>query len=190
MAALLELAESEFLDIRKQRTNYQKSVAVRVEAKVPDLPIDAVSLKAFIEQEPLVGKIDKLVADVFGINLIMELPDKVLDVRLKGVNGMGIPKLRELRDALTKYGPMLPEFVRLCRAEVWSTQPVPRGVNLGVSIYQLGLFLAGMQGRDKVMTILKTVGADQAPWDVDRLVAIARRVLANYPAGGASTHEN
>jgi hypothetical protein len=155
-----------------------------VEAKVPDLPIDAVSLRAFIEQEPLVGGIDKLVADALGIDLIGTLPDTVLEARLKVANAMDLPKLRELRDALTKYEPLLPEFVRICVQEVWSKQPRPRPMtpaNLGVSIYQLGLFLAGLQGRDKVMTILQAFGVNEVPWNIDSLVAVARRVLANYP---------
>src|SRR5262249_19177482 len=53
ITALLELAESEFLDIRKKRSEYQRSVALRVEAKVPDLPLDGVSLKSLIEKDPL-----------------------------------------------------------------------------------------------------------------------------------------
>jgi len=66
IAALLELAESEFLDIRNSRTQYERSVAVRVEANVLDLPIDAVSLRSFIEQENIVGQIDGSLAHVMG----------------------------------------------------------------------------------------------------------------------------
>jgi len=55
LAALLEIAESEFLDLRNSRTQYERSVAVRVEAQVPDLPIDSVSMRSLIEQEPLVA---------------------------------------------------------------------------------------------------------------------------------------
>ena len=152
---------------------------------MPDLPIDAVSLRAFIEQEPLVRRIDKLVADAIGIDLIGTLPDKVLEARLKVANAMDLPKLRDLRDALTKYEPLLPGFVRLCVAEVWSKQSRPRPMtpaNLGVSIYQLGLFLAGLQGRGRVITILQAFGVNEIPWNVDSLVAVARRVFENYPA--------
>src|ERR1035441_7541149 len=67
IAALLELAESEFQDIRKQRTAYERSVAVRVEAKEPDIPVDAVSMRQFIEREAIVSEMDKSIAAILEI---------------------------------------------------------------------------------------------------------------------------
>ncbi len=58
MAALLEIAESEFLSLRQLQSDYQQAVAVQVEANVPDLAVDAVSLRTFIETEPIVVELD------------------------------------------------------------------------------------------------------------------------------------
>jgi len=58
----LEIAESEFLDIRKARTQYEKSVEVRVLTKAPDIAVDAVSLRTFVEQDPILSEIDRAIA--------------------------------------------------------------------------------------------------------------------------------
>jgi putative GTP pyrophosphokinase len=66
MAALLEIAESEFLSLKKIQSDYVLAVGVQVETNVPDVPVDPVSLKTFIEQEPLVGEIDTVLASIIG----------------------------------------------------------------------------------------------------------------------------
>lgn len=184
IAALLELAESEFLDIRKKRTDYQKSVAVRVEARVPDVAIDAVSLRAFIEQEALVASLDGRCANAMRSKLVADLPDSILDYRLRVVVRNGFAQLYQLRDALTKQELMIPEFVALCWAEVWSKDPrtghTPT-VNPGVSIYHLILFLSALQGKDAILSTIRTFSDTEIFWDMDAMASVARRVRMKYP---------
>jgi putative GTP pyrophosphokinase len=178
IAALLELAESEFLDIRKQRTNYERLVAVRVEAGLPDLPIDAISLRTFIEKEPIVAEVDKLVAAALGREISAELPDKVVESRSKSAHGAAIGTLQDLRDTLTKHKTAVPEFVRRCQ-QIWpasSNQPIPKGI----SIHHLALFLTSIRGNAEFGALLELLGAKAVPWDVERQLAIAREVLKAY----------
>ena len=176
IAALLELAESEFQDIRKQRTDYERSVSVRVEARVPDLPVDAVSLKPFIEQEPIVSEIDKSLASILGLDLTAELSDRVVEARAKAVNAVGIRKLQQLRDTLREHSVAVPEFVRRCREELWPAPP-SSSTSVGQCIYHLAVFLLSAKGREQILEFLKERGA-KPTWDIDRQVAIAQEIAA------------
>jgi ppGpp synthetase/RelA/SpoT-type nucleotidyltranferase len=181
IAALLELAESEFQDIRKQRTAYERSVAVRVEAKVPDVPVDAVSLRPFIEREHIVGELDKSLTSTLGLGLTAELPDNAVEVRAAAATSAGITNLQDLGHALQKYRNAVPEFVTRCRKEAWpqplaSTPPsFP-----GVCIYLLALFLVSRQGKDKLAEFLTKRGVLIEKINIDHQLVIAREVAAKY----------
>lgn len=181
IAALLELAESEFQDIRKQRTAYERSVAVRVEAKEPDIPVDAVSLRPFIEQESIVGEMDKSVASVLGLELTAELSDRAVEGRAAAVNGAGITNLQDLRGALQECRKALPEFVARCRKESWPPAPASPPVSpTGVCLNLLALFLVSRQGKDKLLGFLTRRGVSAGKVDVDHQVVIAQEVAAKY----------
>ena len=115
MAALLEIAESEFLNLRKVQSDYQKSVNVRVEANVPDLPVDAVSLRSFIEHEPLVAELDKSLAIILGKTISKTISDSMVEFRIKSVITPGMTKLQDVRSALEKYGRALPKYLARCK---------------------------------------------------------------------------
>jgi putative GTP pyrophosphokinase len=177
--ALLEVADSEFLDIRKQRADYQKSVAVRVEARVPDLPIDAVSLRPFIEREPVVGEVDALVAAAMGREMGPELSDSTVERRSTIANCAGIHTLQDLRSALMKYRMVLPEFVRRCRADLWPASAIV-AAERGICIHHLGLFLTSIQGKREVVAALKALGVKNILLDIDGQVSIAQEVFIKY----------
>jgi putative GTP pyrophosphokinase len=179
-AALLELAESEFLDIRKQRTNYQRSVAVRVEAKVPDLPIDPVSLRSFIDTDPLVAEIDTLVASVFGRDgPDASVSESVAARRSIAAVAAGIHTFQELRDALSKHRSAVPEFVRRCQ-KIWPS--AARGiVPKGICIHHLALLLVSSRGVVELRSFVEALGVKNVSWSFDEQVKIAREVLAAHP---------
>ena len=179
IAALLELAESEFLDIRNSRTQYERSVAVRVEANVLDLPIDALSLRSFIEQERIVGHIDGLLARVIGRGLEAKPDDAWIERRASGLKFIGLTKLQELRDSLEQFRDAIPEYVDRCRREkVW---PMPSGGVLpkGVSIYHLSGMLVSLRGKEAMVQFWGESGAKPA-WDIEHQAAIAKEVAAKY----------
>lgn len=180
IAALLELAESEFQDIRKQRTAYERSVAVRVEAKLSDLAVDAVSLRPFIEREAIVAELDKSVASILGIEIAAELSDKAVEARAASVNSAGITKLQNLSDALKKYGDALLEFVTRCTKEVWSP-PSARTFPPGVCLQMLSLFMASKGGKDELVKFLTGRMISFEKLNVDRQVAIAHRDCGKVP---------
>jgi putative GTP pyrophosphokinase len=180
IASLLELAESEFLDIKKSRTQYQKSVAVQVEANVPDIPIDIVSLRSFIERDPLVAELDAELAKILDRPLV-EAEDRVIKLRLSAASRAGMTKLQDIRAALKQYGNALPEYLRRCRSELWHGRTAGAHVARGVSIHHVTMLLTNLQGVEATAEYLKALGR-AATWDLALQVAIAREVAAKHPS--------
>ncbi len=179
IAALLELAESEFLDIRKSRTQYERSVAVRVEAKVPDLLVDAVSLKSFIEQESLVAEIDKSIASILSTSVLEDLSDSTLEIWSRAANLAGIKKLQDAHNYLDKYKLGIPEYVSRCKSEIYPPHPAGARVSRGLSIYHLSLILVSLRGTEATTQFLRSFRYNPI-WDVARQVAIAEEIVAKY----------
>jgi putative GTP pyrophosphokinase len=179
LAALLELAESEFLDLRKSKTQYERSVSVRIGASLLDLPVDAVSIRSFMEQDPLVAEMDRSIATMWGTSLSDEIPDSLAEVRSKAANLSGLARLQDVRDYLERYRPEVLDFAHTCNEELWASSRRPgTRVNKGLSIYQMALMLAGAQGAEPVRNFLVSIGVRSAiPWDVERMSVIAKAAL-------------
>jgi ppGpp synthetase/RelA/SpoT-type nucleotidyltranferase len=123
IAALFELAESEFLDIKKDRRQYEQSVAVRVGAHDLDVQVDAVSLRPFIEQERLVAEVDDAIAAALGRRISPEISDRIIERRARAAQLAGMVRLQDIRDKLLKYRTLIPTYSLRCRRELWSHIP-------------------------------------------------------------------
>jgi len=181
LAALLEIAESEFLDLRKIKTDYRRSVDVQVEAEVSDIPVNALSLKAFISREAIVARIDEAVASIQGRSL-SEPNEGTIGARANAANVAGLTTLQMLRESLGKYESDIVEYVERCRREIWQAARRPRGqaIQRGVCIYHLAMMLAATDGQDRVLQAMAISSAGALDWDLAGQVAIARDVMAKY----------
>lgn len=179
IAALLELAESEFLDIRNSRTQYERSVAVRVEANVLDLPIDAVSLRSFIEQEPIVGHIDGSLIRIIGRGQETKLDDAWIERRASSLKLLGFTKLQDLRDSLEQFENAIPEYVDRCRRENLWHRGSTRLLARGISIYHFSVMLASLRGKGTIAQFWAGLGT-KPYWDTEHQAAIAREVAAKH----------
>lgn len=186
LVALFELADQEFLEIRKARVQYERSVAVRVEAKVPGIPIDAVSLKSFIEQEPTVSALDQLMSSLREVPLINEVSDQTLDFRARVLRLVGLNTLQELGASLEKHQSALREFMDRCKKEnVW----VPfqgSALRRAISLHQLAVFLKGLQSPEAIGELHRALGTISNS-DLVRQSAIAKEVAAKYKVGPGSS---
>ncbi len=178
IAALFELAGREFVDIRKSKTQYERAIALQVEANVPDTPLDAVSLRTFIDQEPLVGEIDGAVASALGFSLTAPLTDGVLESRARAANLVGITKLQDLRTALGVLGEVIPEFMERCIDEVWPNDPQSSRAEPGVCIYHLALLTAATRGEKGLSAFFTSITADYTDKELKRITTIAQETLA------------
>ena len=179
MAALLEIAESEFLSLRKIQSDYGRALAVQVEAQVPEVPLDGVSLRAFIAQEPLVRKLDRAVASALECNYSEVLSDKLLEKRASCASLAGITKVQELRQSLTKYAAAIPEYARRCRNELWKDLSVGRQAEGGISIYWLSLIVVSLRGEEAALDFFRSLKINPLAY-LERQVAISREVVAKF----------
>lgn len=179
MAALLEIAESEFLSLRKLQSDYTRSIAVQVQANVYNIPVDAVSLRSFIEQEPLVAQVDATLGRLLGLDISQELPDSLVERRVIALKGAGIGTLQEVRDLLQKYEFAVPEYLRRCWDEhLWAAAasgPLPRSL----SLYHLGGFVSSTRGVPAVGKFWSDLEV-KVSFDLARQVAIAQDVAARF----------
>jgi putative GTP pyrophosphokinase len=176
MAALLEIAEEEFLNLRKLQSNYQQAVAIQVETKVPDVPVDTVSLKAFIFQDPLVSEVDASIALALGATVLPDVADSVIEKRSTGAKLVGMRKLQDVRESLQKHRTTIPEFMRLCNGRVW---PAPvRGffISRGLSVFSLGLLLVTRRREEEmIIEYMRTFDRDGA-WDIGNLMIVGEDI--------------
>jgi putative GTP pyrophosphokinase len=183
ISALFELVGREFVDIRKSRSDYERGMALRFEAKIADeVPVDALSLKTFIEQEPLVKEIDRAIAEKVGMKLLDTLTDALLEYRLRAVKWAEFRKLQDLRSALATFGEALPEYVYRCSREAWPH--VPRSeANPGISLHHLASLVAASQGVNSIVEfyVAQSVPSAAPPrWDTARQAQIAREVRGKF----------
>ena len=158
IAALFELAGREFVDIRKSKAQYERAVALQVEAGVPDIAVDAVSLRTFIEQEPLVKEIDAAVASALAMTLASTLTDSALEYRSKAVTFAGFSKLQDLRAALSKYRSVIPIYADRCWRQVWPESPTTSVAERGICLYQLASLLTASEGKEKITALFEALG--------------------------------
>ena len=176
IAALLELAESEFLDLRQIRSQYEKSVAVRVEANVLDVPVDPVTLKAFVETEPLIAELDKLVCSAIGARLIEDIPDKTFESVAKVVNTAGIPTLGRLSQLLKTYSQSIPSYARLLSNEIRPNPPAGLKIYRLNCIFYLCFIFANVTGIESSAQLLRELDV-VLPITAERQIEIAESVL-------------
>ena len=178
MAALLEIAESEFLSLKKLQSDHQRAVAVQVEAKVPDVEVDPVSLRSFTEHEPLVAAVDESLALVMGVGFSLDLPEGILERRSRAIRLIGITKLQDIRRGLEIYKAAIPEYVRRCRQEkLWPPRRSGALLYRSISVFHLATLLATLRSSDAIAEFYDALGI-KATWDISKQVAIAEETVA------------
>lgn len=181
IAALFELAGREFVDIRKSKAQYERAVALQVEAGVSDIPVDAVSLRTFIEQEPLVAEIDLKVASILGLELRELMGDDVVEWRSRSARAAGLAKLQDVVRALDRFKEAIPVFAARCRNELWPQHPASAFAERGISIYQLSMLKAASEGREALEAFFNELGFPAITWDLARQAAIAKDLVGDRP---------
>jgi ppGpp synthetase/RelA/SpoT-type nucleotidyltranferase len=181
MSALLEIAESEFLSLRKLQSDYKLAVGLQVETNVPNVPVDPVSLRTFVEQEPLVREIDELLASDGGYPLSVALDDRTVEMYARDAIYAGMGKVQDVRDFLRRFRSGIPEYVRRCRKEVWPRSLGKTALPRGVCIYHLATMVVGSRRTGETVEFIKARGGVGATWSIDHQEAIAQEIVAKYP---------
>jgi ppGpp synthetase/RelA/SpoT-type nucleotidyltranferase len=182
MAALLEIAESEFMDLKKMQSDYRRSVAVQVAAKVSGLPVDVVSMRSFLEEDPLVIEMDISLGALLLVPVAQDLSDRSVESRSTAANLSGITTVQSVRESLARYRDGVIDFFCKCKNELWPNAK-PYDLVRGTCVFYLCLMLTGARGPAEVRQFMKTLQVDTDALggvDFDRLAAIAKEIVAKY----------
>ncbi len=182
LAAVLELAEQEFLQVRNQKEERERVASVRVEAKAPAIPITPESLAAFIAQKTLVNELDDKCVKIQNAKAPVDPIPKMLSSLAILLTGVGIDTIERLEDELRRAGEAAVEFL----ARRWPMMPpenqvaVPQYVR-GFCLAHLANFLTFLQGRERQQLVRAKVGIKQlGDDDFDRQSAAAQEVAKEY----------
>jgi len=126
LAGMLELADREFVAIRDELVDYERSLPRRIAAR-DDVPLDGLALGALVtsaDVEPL----DRAVADAFGAPLgeLVFFPDYLLRMLL----ATGLATVADVRAALTVHAAAIAEMARpyfQFAARTWRLSPAREG---------------------------------------------------------------
>jgi putative GTP pyrophosphokinase len=178
LAAVLELADQEFLEVRKKKDNRERSASVRVAAKAPGTPVTSESLMALIEQSELVKQIDSKLAEVRGSQTATKPNGKILKVLVEFLNAVGIGTIQEVEDGLIEREDAIVEFMVRRREKLDGKTPKPL-LNYveGICIFQLATFIAFLRGADAYAEIISKIPITAPSVEsIQRQAAIARDV--------------
>jgi putative GTP pyrophosphokinase len=178
MAALLEVAESEFLEIRNKRSLYERSISVQIHAGVSGVPVDPVSLAAFLESNEVVNRVDRRIAALRKLEVSALKNDRAIQSEARAVNRAGIRTVEQLRSLLIAYEEAIVEC-----ADLFSTcwpSPSTGQLALGVSIFHLAITLIGaIADSAQVLQALQEVIV-QPQIDIGKVAEIVKRVAEKY----------
>jgi ppGpp synthetase/RelA/SpoT-type nucleotidyltranferase len=179
MAALLEIAESEFLELRKKKSDYIKSMDVQVGAQVLEVPLDPVSLRSFAINDPIVERIDQVLSDKTGRQLSDDLGDELCKHRYKVAWLAGFRTINAVRDSLVKYDAGIIEYFERCR-KLWSDAPTNKPLRKGSCIYHLAFMVLSTGSSEEILTTGTGVLAQWSIEDARLQIAAARGVMEKY----------
>jgi putative GTP pyrophosphokinase len=179
LAALLEIAEQEFVDIRKSKKQHQNAAMAMVEAEVPNVAISPASLRAFIEQERLVEQLDIKIVSLLERELSGQIFDGSLNVRTRLLAVVGVKTIEDLRAGLKKYGNATIEYVAAC-APLWlNSGRSGAHYEKGICLFHYSMMLLAERGDEALRKLMDELEFNLfGGLDLAEQVARARRILA------------
>jgi ppGpp synthetase/RelA/SpoT-type nucleotidyltranferase len=171
ISAVLEVAGSEFTEIKKQRDNYTRAVELQVETNV-DVPLDAISLRSLLA-EPWVGIVDDEVAALSGWSSTKKTNEALNSLVLRFLKFAGLLTVEEVRKSSAAYREstkaFATEFLTLLTSEA-------KNVDIGESLFYLALMLLAAKGEAALSEALRKLTITTA-WSPAVVAAMAKRAL-------------
>ncbi|QTO17450.1 GTP pyrophosphokinase [Burkholderia seminalis] len=140
LAGLLELADEEFMAIRKELDEYEKTLVARLEQQANDIALDAESLVAFVNTDEVVGRIDAVIVQYVDAELV-PVSTRSIGRRVSQLKYFNFESIGEIKDALVANEALICEVAqRWLTREGDATPPSERwarGMQRGTATFYL-----------------------------------------------------
>lgn len=104
IAGLLEIADKEFDDIRRQLESYKKSANHKIQQEeFLDKEIDAVLLEAIINTDKNVQRLSAQIASFMNEPLKKRASESYIEATIHELNSLGITTVRQIYEVISKY---------------------------------------------------------------------------------------
>jgi hypothetical protein len=160
---------------------WRRIASVQVAAESPEIPITLESLKAFIEQNEIVGEIDEELGRILGVGPRSGFSSGQLSSMVDLVKYASINTVQELDSLLTKASPAIKEFVTRC-APIWGyAQVLDATYRRGFCIRKLADLLISAGGEDRYNSYFESLGiCVDHRHDLRAQVAIAKEIVETH----------
>lgn len=180
LAAVLELAEQEFLEIRRKKDDRERIASVRVAAKAPEVPITPESLKAFLDQ-PFVAELDaRLAVIIVGEDATPVAAN--LNLLIKFCQIVGATTIEQLDAMVHGNADAIAEFAARCRPVYDAVRKdTPPHFMRGLCILHLAYLLQGAKSVQAYVSAMTDAGVSIRPnLDVEKIASVAQEVCRKY----------
>ncbi|WP_412021678.1 GTP pyrophosphokinase family protein [Burkholderia cepacia] len=155
LSGLLELADEEFMTIRKELDAYERNLNRRLSQNSNDVELDGASYFAFVNRDEVAKRIDEAIVSPGGGKLIRS-PRIRSDRRVSQLLYVGIGRIDQLKQLLEEYEEQIVKFAHLFVTRngkdvsdvIWP----PEGVWRGISTFYLVYVLLTLGGREAQLT--------------------------------------
>jgi hypothetical protein len=135
IAGLLEVADEGFVALRRRLSDYALEVNAKIEYKSSELLIDAVSIKALIDSDNNIRKIDDLVREA-AKSPLMDLPPEIIALQVSAASALGFRTIGDLKAAIQSND------ARISRFGLAYIEQLPTGIRAVANGMTVPLFLA------------------------------------------------
>jgi putative GTP pyrophosphokinase len=172
LSAVLEVAGSEFTEIRKLRDNYTKAVEIRIETQV-DVPLDGISYRSILAEQWLTAA-DLEIAAAFDRS--RPEGEGPMAFNLAAFRLLGVATVSQVRNLLDKNWESLKAFVAEYRT-LKTSKPESEGFPRGISLAHLVIMFLASRGEAEFTDALKELGATTGNSTPAAIVAMAERAM-------------
>ncbi|RQR77662.1 MULTISPECIES: hypothetical protein [unclassified Burkholderia] len=155
LSGLLELADEEFMTIRKEIDAYERNLNRRLSRNANDVELDGASYFAFVNRDAVVRRIDEAIVRPAGGRLIRS-PRIRSDRRVSQLLFAGVGRIDQLKQLLEEYEEQIVKFAHLFVTrdgrEITSVTWPTDGVGRGISTFYLAYVLLTLKGREAQLT--------------------------------------
>lgn len=150
LSGLLELADSEFVNIRAKLDEYSRDVATRIAEQPNTVGIDKISLIDFAKTDDLVRRLDAAIAGAFRSKLYTD--DKATARDVDRLSYLGLSTIADIRVELETHHDNIIGLAEIRARKNDEDPELRKTIPEAVSLFYLGQILAGLTGDEAKAT--------------------------------------